>query len=871
MKVSVNWIKQFIDFELPPVEELVEKIGAQLGGVEGVEYIGAKYKGAVLARVVSCEPHSDSDHLNVCRIDDGGVTQNVERGDDGLVQVVCGAPNVRAGLMVVWLPPGSTVPESYDKAPFVLSSRELRGVVSNGMLASARELAIGEDHDGIVEVASEDSVSRHAGLDPESKVVDSGSGAAMTQVLSPGDSFAGAFQLDDYIIDIENKMFTHRPDCFGQLGIAREIAGILGQPFTSPEWIYNAHLESLQIGGEPLPLTVVNEIPNLVPRFMAVALDGIEIKPSPLEFQTWLARLGVRPINNVVDVTNYSMLLTGQPLHAYDYHKLKALSGENGATIAIRHPRSNEEVALLNGKTIKPREEAIMIATDKQLIGVGGAMGGSETEVDQNTTAVVLEVATFDMYSIRRTSMAHGLFTEAVTRFNKGQSPLQNDEVLGESVRLLERLSGAHVAGEIIDNNHVDQTRRDRRWVHPPVPVAVSFINSRLGFELAGEDIKTLLENVEFHVEINEASLTVTAPFWRTDVETREDVVEEVGRLYGFDKLPLELPKRSIQPALRDTQFDRKQAIRTALSRAGANEVLTYSFVHGDLLEKVGQDVSQAYQVSNALSPDLQYYRLGITPSLLEKVHANIKAGYDQFALFELGKVHGKSETDEDGLPKEFERLGLIVAAEPKTAARLYGGAPYYAARKFAGVVIGRNHNLQLVPLAEANLEGHELTRQMVAPYEPSRSAVYYDGERIVGVVGEFKRSVARAFKLPEFCAGFELFLRPLAGVGAEQYMPLPRYPEVTQDITLKVAAGLNYQALYDVLWNEVQSKRPDQTLIALRPVDIYQRPDDPDHKQLTFRLDIASYVTTLTDKEVATFLGLVANAAKEKCGAEQV
>ncbi len=894
MKVSVNWVKQFIDFELPPVEKLVEHIGAQLGGVEGVEYIGEKYKGIVLAKVVSCEPHPDSDHLHVCRIDDGRAAENVERGEDGLVQVVCGAPNVRAGLTVVWLPPGSTVPETWGKDRFVLSARELRGVVSNGMLASAKELAIGEDHDGIVEVSDSSHVSSHSEHSEESQGTEDSSAAPQNDVdatsseaLRPGTSFAEAFQLDDFIIDIENKMFTHRPDCFGQLGIAREIAGILGRPFRSPEWVLQAHLEEFKVTGEPLQLTVINEVPNLVPRFMAAALSGVEIKPSPLQFQTWLSRLGVRPINNVVDVTNYIMLLTGQPLHAYDYDKLQALSGENGATIAVRHPRSNEEIALLNGKTIKPREEAIMIATDKQLIGVGGAMGGSETEVDDNTKAIVLEVATFDMYSIRRTSMAHGLFTEAVTRFNKGQSPLQNDEVMAESIRTLQQLSGAQLAAEIVDNNHVDQTRRERRWVHPPVPVATEFINSRLGFSLTPEDIQTLLQNVEFHVELrtsdsqhptsdfghptSETQLIVTSPFWRTDVETREDVVEEVGRLYGFDKLPLELPERSIKPAAHDTLFDLKATIRSTLAKAGANEVLTYSFVHGDLLEKVGQDVSQAYQVSNALSPDLQYYRLGLTPSLLEKVHSNIKAGYDRFALFELGKVHGKSETDEDGLPKEFERLGLVVAAEPKAAARFYDGAPYYAARKFAMTVIGTNRTLQLVPLATADLDSHELTRQMVAPYEPDRSAVLHDGERIVGVVGEFKRSVARAFKLPDFCAGLELFLGALAGAHSEQYTSLSRYPEVTQDITLKVAADVSYQALYDMLWNEVESKKPEQTLATLEPLDIYQRPDDPEHKQLSFRLKVSSYVTTLTDKEVATFLGLVANTAKEKLGAEQV
>ena len=198
MKVSVNWIKQYLDFELPAIDELVDKIGAQLGAVEEVEDLGARYKGVIAAKIVECEDHPNADRLHVCRIDDGGRAQNVQRDENGYVQVVCGAPNARAGIMVAWLPPGSTVPEGYDKDPFVLEARELRGVISNGMLASQKELAIGESHEGILEI-DEPSVK-------------------------PGDNFAPIYGLDDYIIDIENKMFTHRPDCFGQLGVAREIA-----------------------------------------------------------------------------------------------------------------------------------------------------------------------------------------------------------------------------------------------------------------------------------------------------------------------------------------------------------------------------------------------------------------------------------------------------------------------------------------------------------------------------------------------------------------------------------------------------------------------------------------------------------------------
>lgn len=842
MKVSLNWIKQFIDFELSPVDKLVERIGAQLGAVEEVENLGAKYQGIIVAKVVSCVDHPDADRLHVCKIDDGGKAGNVERDSDGNIEVVCGAPNVREGLLVAWLPPGSTVPESVGKAPFVLEARELRGVVSNGMLASAKELALGDSHDGILE------------LDGEAK---------------PGDDFAVAYGLDDYIIDIENKMFTHRPDCFGQLGVAREIAGISGMRFTSPDWYLHTLQEALHIDGQSLPLEVRNELPELVPRFVAVALGNVSVKPSPVWLQTYLLRVGVRPISNVVDITNYIMLLTGQPMHAYDYDKVKALDGSDKATLVIRTPRSDEFIKLLSGKEIRPRDEAIMIATDTKLIGVGGVMGGADTEVDADTKNIILECANFDMYSIRRTAMTHGLFTDAVTRFNKGQSPLQNDEVNAKAVEMLRELAGAQVAGPVLDDNHIDEENRERRWVHPPVPVTTDFINARLGLSIAAEEMKTLLENVEFQVGVDGEMLTITAPFWRTDVETREDVVEEVGRLYGFDKLPLELPQRSIKPVAKDQMLELKRAVRESLVKAGANEVLNYSFVHGDLLEKADQNPENAFRVGNALSPDLQYYRLSLSPSLLDKVHPNVKAGYDEFALFEIGKAHNlQHATDDDGLPMEFEMLDVVYAASEKAGK---AGAAYYEARKFL-TNLAADFSLQLDFRPFESEEDYPI----VKPYDHTRSAqVFVKGTDLaLGMVGEYKQRVRKNLKLPKYCAGFGIGLMQLLQAGADagnSYVPLPRFPKVTQDITLKVAANLPYQELYQFVWDELAKVQPEHTLPTLGPLDIYQREDDAEHKQVSFRLAIASFERTMTDTEVNNLLDTVAAAAKEKFGAERV
>jgi phenylalanyl-tRNA synthetase beta chain len=836
MKVSLNWVKEFTDVNLP-IDDLLEKIGAQLGAVEEVVNLGERYRGIVIAKVVSCQKHPDADKLSLCKIDDGGEVKDVPRDENGHVQVVCGAPNVSQGMLVAWLPPGTTVPNTYGKQPFVLEAREIRGQLSNGMLASPKELAIGDNHDGILELDSD---------------------------FVPGADFATSYKLDDYIIDIENKMFTHRPDLFGQLGVAREVAGIIGQQFTSPDW-YTTFTGNSRPANTSLPLEVKNELPDAVPRFTAVAISNVEIKPSSIWIQSFLARVGVRPINNAVDMTNYMMMLTGQPLHAYDYDKVKAQDpGADKAALVIRNPRGNEKLTLLNGKTITPRQDDIMIASDTKLIGLGGVMGGADTEVDEHTKNIILECANFNMYAIRRTSMAHGIFSDAVTRFTKGQSPLQNDRVITESARRLIDNGPAEFASQLIDNNHLNEAVMKRDSLYPPVKVAVEFINARLGLKLTADEMKKLLENVEFKGEINGDELTVMAPFWRTDIELREDVVEEVGRLYGFDKLPLELPRRDLTPTAKDPLLELKAMVRERLSRAGANEALTYSFVHGDLLDKVGQDKAKAFEVSNALSPDLQYYRMSLMPSLLEKVHPNIKAGYDEFALFELGKTHSLDQLEDDGLPGEFEFTALVVTANDKLKKP---GAPYYQARKYLDYLAGAE--LTFKPISEAMSH-----YPVIQPYNPERSALVSvkDGD-FLGIIGEFKPGVARSLKLPKYTAGFEIdttVLQPLLKAGP-YYSPLFRFPSVKQDITLKAPADLSYAAVYDFVSKELAANAPDETHVRLELIDIYQKDDDPEHKQFTFRVTITADNRTLTDAEVNKTLDNVAAATKTKLGAERV
>ena len=838
MKVSLNIIKQLINFELPPVDELVARVNQQLGGVEEVIDLNAKYGGARIVRVVECAKHPDADRLSVTKIDDGRAVADVPRDDNGLVQVVCGAPNVHADMWVIWLPPKSTVPASFDDdEPFVLGARPLRGVLSQGMLAAADELAIGTDHEGIVEIRERDVP---AGVE-----------------LTAGARFAETLGLDDYVLDIENKMFTHRPDCFGQLGVAREIAGIFHQQFASPEWYKSVQQFT---GAEGLDLTVTNDAPELVPRFMAVAIRDVTVQPSPLWLQCQLVAMGGKPINNIVDATNYIMLITAQPTHAYDYNKLR------GHKLEARMARDGEKVSLLNGKEYELTSDDIVIADGEGVIGLAGIMGGADTEVSSDTKNIVLECANFDMYALRRTAMRHGIFTDALTRFNKGQSPLQNAAVLK---RLMSMVGGVQ-ASEVFDLKQFDDWLDDYfdgKYTPANIDIDSKFINERLGLGLSDDDICDLLNSVEIKSHGPEEELDyicIQSPFWRTDLELSEDIVEEVGRLYGFDKLPRQLPMRSIKPAPRNPRRQLKQAIRQSLSHAGANEVLTYSFVHERVLKNAEQDPSRAYRLSNALSPDLQYYRTSVLPSLLDKVHANIKAGHDEFMLFEIGKIHDKElPLNDENLPSEQTFVDGVYASKKPRA-----GAPFYKARKLVDRL-----------LADLNVEADfvkiaELDADVPAPFDGQRSAwiVAKNGDKL-GIVGELSQTARRNFKLPDYTAAFSLDIEKLQDNLAENreynYRPLSRFPSISQDISLRSSVEISHNELLRTVRQCLDESK--NLYCRVQTLGIYQPKDNAAIKTTTLRLTFTSYQQTLTDAEVKPIMDNIATAALTKLDAERV
>lgn len=815
MIISVNWLKKFTDIN-GTVDELATLIGARLVEIESVHDLGAKYKGVIVARIVECAPLEGSDHLNVTKIDDGGVVENVERDKNGLVQVVCGAPNVRAGLFVAWLPPSSTVPETFDEAePFVLGAKPLRGVMSNGMLASARELDLYDDHSGILEIDKD---------------------------AAPGTPFAELYELNDYLLDIENKSLTHRPDAFGVIGFAREVAGIQGLPFATPAWLEVLEAAVENDGSTEAPAIKI-EVPELSDRFQAIVLSGVnENAKSPVQLQTYLARSGVRPINASVDVSNYLMLLTGQPSHTYDYDKLKAVAGDD-FTIRVRLAHPEETLALLDGKEVKLDASDIVVAAGETAVGLAGIMGGQSTTVDETTKAVLFESATFDLYHMRSSQMRHGIFSEAVTRFTKGIPAPLSTPVLNEAVRMLQAYTGAHATSPVV---------QDYPGAKEPIVVriGVAQINATLGTQYAAEDVADLLNNVGFQTIFEGLEVIITVPYWRQDIHIGEDIIEEVGRLAGFDSINLTLPQREFV-AVMPNAFDMLRArLRKNFVRAGANEVVTYSFVHGDVLKKAGQIPDNAYRIVNSISPDLQYYRQSLTPSLLSNVFANVKAGYSSFALFEANKVHQKVDAlTAEYVPVERDNLALVL-----TNAKAKGVA-YYDAKAMLEYALGVEG---VVPAYHPLTEQTEAT---YAPFEPKRSALVVDKKSgaIIGVVGEYKKSVQKAFKTPEYTAGFEISPRAiqlsLESVGI-QYRPLSKYPGTERDICFQVHQTVAYEAII----NPVREVLESTGLIAeISPLDIY-KPEEGETKNITIRIALTSYEKTMTNEEVSAVINHIIN-----------
>ena len=787
MLISLNWLKKYVDIKISD-DELVRLIGARLVEVEGVIDESTKYDNIVVARVESAEKIPDT-HLTLCQVNDG----NAE-----LTQVVCGAPNVREGMLAAWIKPGAIVPASaHEDAPFVIGKRKMLGQYdSNGMLAGADELDFGDDHTGIVEI------------DPE--------------IAKPGDKLADVFELNDKILEIENKSLTHRPDTFGIIGFAREVAGILGQKFEfdsldlalsrpSSRGSFASNLQQQirdTVSSNQIQISIDNS--DICSRYSAVILTKHgELKKKYLSWQdTILAKSGMRPVDPIVDATNYLMLLTGQPLHAFDYDKFIAVGGGNEPRINVRLAHAGEKLVLLDEKEVELNENDIVICSGDVPVALAGAMGGKSTAIDENTKNIILESATFSLYNLRKTQMAHGIFSEAITRFTKGQPAYQTLAVANQCADMLK--DGFEIVAEA--DNYAEMTKEN------VVKITTSEINGLLGTSYDDELIVKTLENVGFIVEKG-GELKITAPAWRTDIHIKEDIIEEIGRLLGYDNIEPKLPLHGT--ASKNSMFALKTKVRNTMERFGASEVLTYSFVSEKLLEKANQDVKNSYKIVNSISPELQQIRQSIVPSLLDKAYINQKIPFDEFAIYEINKVYQKEwGMNEENVPVEKMRMGFVLAE------RKAKGAAYYKAKFFVENLLKElNINVEFKPLQSKAAEAK--------PFEPKRAAEIYAGDELVGFVGEFKNKVRNNFKLAEYVAGFELDFDKVLELAKPTKEIV--FTDENEDRDLTVITDKTYGEIV----NEIKQILNENNVTAkISPVSIYQPEGDKKHISVHLEFD---------------------------------
>ncbi|MCG6930720.1 MAG: phenylalanine--tRNA ligase subunit beta [Desulfofustis sp.] len=731
MKFTYNWLQNYVDLDRLTPEKLADELTMVGLEVDSISHLYEKLSTLKTGRVLAVQPHPNADKLTLCRVSIG----------DQTLQIVCGAANVREGLCVVVALPGTTLPGG-----FKIKKAKVRGVESQGMLCSERELGLSDDHTGIMELAAD---------------------------VEAGQVFIDAYGLRDTQIEVD--LTPNRPDCASVIGIAREVAAILGKRIKVP-------FRGAVLRETSTSFAVEVENPELCPRYAARLITDVKIGPSPPWLRKRLLAVGQRPINNIVDVTNFVMLEFGQPLHAFDFDNLA------DRKIVVRTPRPDETTfTTLDKVERKLDDDMLMICDGKEPVAVGGVMGGLYSEVTAKTTRVLLESAYFDPVSIRKTARTLNLSTDASYRFERGVDPDGTIDAMERAVTLMCEVSGgAAEAGGI-----------DIKVGHRPLTLQLraSRTSEMLGVEFTPERLKELLESIEIVCDVrDDDTLDVHVPSFRVDLEREADLFEEISRLYGFNNIPVTLPDVSISYPQQDQQRLKRVSAVTIMTGAGFSEAINYSFVssrYDDILKLVENDWRRSHvRLLNPLTEDQDVMRTSLLPGLLENVRRNLNFQQTSCRLFEVGKIF----IDNQGapLPDEPMRIAGVL-----TGNRHGDHAPLYFKQQDVDIhdAVGAVETL----LREMRILGDRI-RITVADTgltEPfcetdCALAVFHDDKQI-GSIGKLKGGILLELGIKRTVYYFDLDFSALAAIEPtpKHFTRLPVYPSVKRDIALVVPAAI--------------------------------------------------------------------------------
>ena len=792
MNLSRKWLSEFVTVEAND-KEFAEAMTLSGSKVETTEEQGAEISRVVVGRVAEIKRHENSDHMWVCQ---------VEVGEDAPIQIVTGAQNVKQGDLVPVALHKSTLPGGVK-----IEKGKLRGEVSNGMLCSFKELGL-EQRD--FPAAYEDGIWILSD-DPE------------LTGLTVGQDIRTAVGLDDHVVEFE--ITPNRPDCLSVIGLAREAAATFDTELRLHEPVVKGGAQGVLCD----LLDVETPDPELCPRYTARMVRNVKIAPSPKWMRERLRAMGVRPINNIVDITNYVMLEYGQPMHAFDYRYVK------GGKIIVRRAADGEELTTLDGNVRKLTHNMLVIADDTRAVGLAGIMGGENSEIVDDTVDVVFESANFDGTCIRKAALALGMRTEASAKFEKGLDPLNTLPAVNRACELVEMLGAGEVVDGVIDIlNHV------------PQPTVLTLepekINALLGTDVAADEMVRILHKLDFQVDGDQ----VTVPSWRGDVQRMADLAEEVARFYGYNNIPTTLMRGQTTLGGYSEQEKLERQLGAMCRSLGYDEIITYSFISPTCYDKIrwNQDDPrrQSFKILNPLGEDTSIMRTTTLPSMLEILTRNYNYRNKSARLYEVGRIYLPG--GDDGLAVENKVLSMGAYGEDMDFFTLKGA----------------------VEAILKDIRATDITFEKPCTpnpsYHPGRCADVYVGSRRVGVLGQIHPLVAQNYGVDAelYCAELD-FTQLLCSRGPDpEYVPLPKFPSVARDIAVVCDEAVTVGALEACIRKGAKGLLKEVTLF-----DIYRGKGVAEGKKsvafsLVLRADDRSLTSEEADADVKSILDTLAS-----------
>jgi len=779
MRVSLNWLKEFVEIEQTPAEvaELLTMDGLE---VEGLEQKAQNLDNVKVSKILDIKPHPQADRLSVCQLDAGN-----ERAC-----VVCGATNINKGDFVPLAPPGTTLPDG-----MLIKKSTIRGELSQGMLLAEDEMGLTDDHAGIM---------------------------ILPDMLTPGQPLTEAMDLEDWILEIT--LTPNRIDCASILGIAREIGALIKKKATIPE----VHFEESDIAIEDLAeVTVLDS--NGCPRYTAGLVDQVKIGPSPFWMRYRLHASGIRSINNVVDITNYVLMELGQPLHAFDYHRL------GDRKIVVKRAENGQTFTTLDEQTRNLDDQTLMICDGKGAVAIAGIMGGLNSEITEDSAAVLVESAYFNPTMIRRSSKKLSLSTEASYRFERGIDIEGTDLALKRSLELIKQLAGGNIARGIIDCY-------PKPWSSPQITLRADRANNILGTNV---DINTMTEHLSSLrmavKKIDQNRIEVSPPPYRVDITREADLIEEIARLTGYDKIPVTLPP--IRPTEEDTtEFVLRDRTKNMLVGMGFTEIITYSFISpksADIL-RAGQNskLRSFIELLNPLSQDQSVMRTSLIPGLVSTVRLNSLRGQNDLRIFEWGKTYIKGEEE---LPQEKQVLAVLITGMGSTQ-------EWYQKAREADFfdIKGMAENI----LTKFGIEKTEFKRNNPKEeFDPNEYARIFSSGFEIGAIGKVAKEVMEGYGLEKSAYIVEIYIETLLPLisWAIQFKPLAKFPSVRRDISIILNRSVESAILIGIV------KEIGKDLVESVDIfDVYQSKQiAPQEKALALGVNYRSKKRTLTDDEV--------------------